>query len=134
MGCECAAGQIAGQRLKVAERLGRVDLVQPLLEFGHGEPALGHRVVEHGRDPLSIGELLTAQGLSGSDTLQIITSADGVTPAITDGPFPEAKEFLAGFWIVEVDSEDRVRELAAKASAAPGRGGKPTEIPIHVYP
>jgi hypothetical protein len=44
---------------------------------------------------------------------------------VTDGPFPEAKEFLAGYWIVEVDRADRAFEIAAKASAAPGPGGKP---------
>ena len=42
-------------------------------------------------------------------------------PAVTDGPFAEAKEFLAGYWIVDVDSPERAYEIAAGASAAPGR-------------
>jgi hypothetical protein len=53
-------------------------------------------------------------------------------PAVTDGPFPETKEFLAGYWIVEVDNPERAYEIAAKASAAPGPGGAPLLMPIEV--
>ncbi len=53
-------------------------------------------------------------------------------PPVTDGPFPETKEFLAGFWIIDVDRPERAYELATKASAAPGPGGKPLCIPIEV--
>ena len=52
--------------------------------------------------------------------------ADGA-PAVTDGPFAEAKEFLAGYWIVDVDSPARAYEIAAAASAAPGPGWKAAE-------
>ena len=45
-------------------------------------------------------------------------------PPVTDGPFAEAKEFLAGYWIVDVDRPERAYEIAAKASAAPGPGGE----------
>ena len=51
---------------------------------------------------------------------------------VTDGPFPEAKEFLAGYWIVEVDRTERAYDLAARASAAPGPGGAPLNLPIEV--
>ena len=51
---------------------------------------------------------------------------------ITDGVFPESKEFLAGFWIVEVPSAARAYEIAAEASAAPGPGGAPLNMPIEV--
>ncbi len=53
-------------------------------------------------------------------------------PVVTDGPFPEAKEFLAGYWIVEVDRPERGYEIAAKASAAPGPGGAPLNMAIEV--
>jgi hypothetical protein len=53
-------------------------------------------------------------------------------PAVTDGPFPESKEFLAGWWIVDVDRTERAYEIAAKVSAAPGPGGKPLLMPIEV--
>ena len=53
---------------------------------------------------------------------------------LTDGVFPESKEFLAGFWIIDVDSPERAYELAAKASAAPGPGGAPLNMPIELRP
>jgi hypothetical protein len=53
---------------------------------------------------------------------------------ITDGIYPEAKELLAGFWMVDVDSEQRAIEIAARTSAAPGPGGAPTRKPIVVRP
>jgi hypothetical protein len=51
---------------------------------------------------------------------------------VTDGPFPEAKEFLAGFWIVDCESTERAYEIAARASAAPGKSGVPLNMPIEV--
>ena len=53
-------------------------------------------------------------------------------PDVTDGPFPEAKEFLAGFWIVDCDNRQRAYDIAARASAAPGKGGVPLNMPIEV--
>jgi hypothetical protein len=53
-------------------------------------------------------------------------------PEVTDGPFTEAKEFLAGFWIIDCDSKERAYEIAARVSAAPGKGGAPINIPIEV--
>ena len=51
---------------------------------------------------------------------------------ITDGPFAEAKEFLAGFWILDVDSSERAYQIAAQISAAPGKGGEPLNMPIEL--
>jgi hypothetical protein len=51
---------------------------------------------------------------------------------VTDGPFAEAKEFLAGYWIVDVETTDRAYQIAAQASAAPGKGGAPMNMPIEV--
>ena len=56
---------------------------------------------------------------------------DGQT-ITTDGPFAEAKEFLAGFWIVDVERVERVYAIAATISAAPGKGGAPMNMPIEV--
>jgi len=82
-------------------------------------------------------ELTASKELVGAEGLDIpanarIVRATGGPPAVTDGPFPEAKEFLAGYWIVEVPTAERAYEIAAKASAAPGRGGKPLNMPIEV--
>jgi hypothetical protein len=53
---------------------------------------------------------------------------------VTDGVSPESKEFLAGYWIVDVERLERASVIAARASAAPGPGGSPLNIPIGVRP
>jgi len=80
---------------------------------------------------VSSGELVQSEVLAGPDLAKIVTS-DGVTPVVTDGPFQEFKEWLAGYQIVEVDSEARAIEIAAKISAVPGSGGVATQQPIQV--
>jgi hypothetical protein len=78
-----------------------------------------------------LGELIDAQGLAGPDEARFVVS-DGTTPLVTDGPFPEAKELLAGYRLVEVDSPERAVEIAAQISAAPGQGGAPIRQRIEV--
>jgi hypothetical protein len=78
------------------------------------------------------GEMVAAEGLASPGQARVVRAATDGAPAVTDGPFPEAKEFLAGFWIVEVDRAERAYEIAAKASSAPGLGGTPLIIPIEV--
>lgn len=78
------------------------------------------------------GELVDAQGLAGPEQAKLVRARKGGGPAITDGPFPETKEFLAGFWIIDVENEQRAIELAARASAAPGKDGVPMSIPIEL--
>ena len=77
------------------------------------------------------GEIVAAEGLSGPDQAKLVKAgADG--KPITDGVFPETKEFLAGFWIVDVENAERAYQLAAEASLAPGPGGKPLHMSIEV--
>jgi hypothetical protein len=77
------------------------------------------------------GELVAAEGLAGPDQAKRVRAGDDGKP-ITDGVFPESKEFLVGYWIVDVDSPERAYEIAAEASAAPGKAGKPLNMPIEV--
>ncbi|HEV3133063.1 MAG TPA: YciI family protein [Acidimicrobiales bacterium] len=78
------------------------------------------------------GELVDAQGLAGPEVARFVVS-DGVTaPVITDGPFPESKELLAGYRLVDVDTTERAIAIAAQASAAPGQNGVPIRQPIEV--
>jgi hypothetical protein len=78
------------------------------------------------------GELVEAQALATPELAKFVVH-DGVgAPVVTDGPFPEAKELLAGYRIVDVESQERAIEIAAEASAAPGPGGKPIKTPIEV--
>jgi hypothetical protein len=77
------------------------------------------------------GEWVQGEGLAGPDQARRVRAGKNGEP-ITDGVFPESKEFLAGFWIVDVDSPERAYEIAGRASTAPGPGGKPLNMPIEV--
>ena len=83
------------------------------------------------KDLHEAGELVSAEGLSFPDQAKLVRAGKDGLP-ITDGVFPESKEFLAGFWIVDVDRPERAYEIASKASAAPGPGGAPLNMPIEV--
>jgi hypothetical protein len=78
------------------------------------------------------GELVLAEGLDLPHNAKIVKARQRGAPAVTDGPFAESKEFLAGFWIVECPTVERAIAIAAEASTAPGPGGAPMAIPIEV--
>ena len=84
------------------------------------------------RDLQKSGEFVDAQGLAPPGQAQIVKFGNGGAPVVSDGPFAESKEFLAGFWIIEVDRRERAYEIAARASSAPGPDGKPLVIPIEL--
>ena len=78
------------------------------------------------------GELVEVEALTGLDVAKIVTF-DGLTaPVVTDGPFQEIKEWVAGYMIVDVETEQRAIEIAARYSAVPGPGGIALQQPIHV--
>ena len=78
------------------------------------------------------GEWVGGEGLAPPGQAKLVRAAKNGGAPVTDGVFPEAKEFLAGYWIVDVDTPERAYELAAKVSAAPGPGGAPLFIPVEV--
>ena len=80
---------------------------------------------------LASGELITQEALTGPELAKEVTS-DGTAPVVTDGPFAEFKEMLAGYQLVDVDSEERAIEIAGRISAVPGPGGVPLQQPIGV--
>jgi hypothetical protein len=88
-------------------------------------------MIDLNRDLAAKGELVAAEGLAWPNEAKVVVCKGGA-PKITDGPYPETKEFLAGFWIVDVPSEKRAIEIAARASAAPGPKGKPFGIAIEL--
>jgi hypothetical protein len=83
------------------------------------------------KDLAESGELVAVEGLAFPDQAKIVRADKDGTP-ITDGVFPESKEFLAGYWVVDVESSERACAVAARASAAPGPGGTPLNMPIEV--
>ncbi len=78
------------------------------------------------------GELVDAQGLSGPDQARFVVSDGASAPVVTDGPFPESKELVAGYRMVDVETAERAIEIAAQTSAAPGQDGVPLRQPIEV--
>ncbi len=77
------------------------------------------------------GELVTQEALTGPRAAKVVTAGAGA-PVVTDGPFAEFKEMLAGYQLIDVDSEERAIEIAALVSRVPGPGGVPLEQPIGV--
>ncbi|MEU3456688.1 YciI family protein [Micromonospora sp. NPDC006766] len=80
------------------------------------------------------GELIQAEGLGGPQQARIVRAGENGAPVVTEGPFAETKEFLAGWWIVDCETPQRAVEIAAYISAAPGPGGRPLNMPIEVHP
>ena len=77
------------------------------------------------------GEFVATQGLADPGEARVVRGEKDVLPA-TDGIFPESKEFLLGYWIVDVPTPERAYAIAARISTAPGPGGVPTNMPIEV--
>lgn len=83
------------------------------------------------RELTAAGEWVDGQGLSAPGDARLVRARVDGTPD-TDGPFAETKEFLAGYWIVDVESPERAYAIAAHISTAPGPGGVPLRMPIEV--
>jgi len=83
------------------------------------------------KDLAASGVLVGAEGLAFPDEAKVVRAGKNGEP-VTDGVFPESKEFLAGFWVVEVEKPEEAYAIAARVSAAPGAGGKPLNMPIEV--
>jgi hypothetical protein len=109
--------------------------VPPMSEWAPEEvKAHGDAMVAIHAELAASGELVDTAGLTGPEAAKIVTHDRVGAPVVTDGPFPEAKEFLAGYWLVDVESEQRAIEIAARTSAVPGPGGKPVAKEIQVRP
>jgi hypothetical protein len=89
-----------------------------------------YRVIH--RELEASGELVESEVLQGPDLARIVTWDGAGAPVVTDGPFQEFKEWIAGYQIVDVESEARAIEIAARISAVPGEGGVPIQQPITI--
>jgi len=77
------------------------------------------------------GELVAAEGLAWPSEAKLVKADKNGAP-VTDGVFPESKEFLIGYWIIDVENAERAYQVAGQASAAPGPGGAPLNMLIEV--
>ncbi len=83
------------------------------------------------KDLTESGEFVATQGLAEPGEAKVVRGEKNGMP-VTDGIFPESKEFLLGYWIVDVATAERAYAIAGRISAAPGPGGIPTNMPIEV--
>ncbi|MEV4562026.1 YciI family protein [Kitasatospora sp. NPDC049285] len=106
---------------------------QPMDEWAPGDVAAHFDYYEAlTRELVASGEMVRFTPLADPRQARIVRSDGASAPVVTDGPFPESKEVLAGFNVVEVESEARAVEIAARISAVPGPGGVPTQQPVEV--
>ncbi|MFM9372313.1 YciI family protein [Streptomyces sp. Da 82-17] len=78
------------------------------------------------------GEYVDSQALSPEGTF-VRSDGEG-RPPVTDGPFAETKDVIAGWMVIDVDTYERALELAAELSAAPGAGGRPIHEWLELRP
>ena len=78
------------------------------------------------------GEFIEGQALA-PDGVWVRYDGEG-RPPVTDGPFAETKDLIAGWYVIDVDSYERAIELASELSAAPGAGGEPLHEWLEVRP
>jgi hypothetical protein len=105
----------------------------PMTEWSPGD-IKAHIEFQHvlNQELIDSGELVDAQGLAGPEQAKFVVSDGAGAPVITDGPYPESKELLAGYRLIDVETLERALEIAAQASAAPGFEGAPIRQAIEV--
>jgi hypothetical protein len=108
-------------------------VAEPMLSWGPGDIKAHLAYYEALNQELTAsGELVDHQALAWPETSKVVRSDGRAAPVVTDGPYAEAKEQIAGYTVVDVESVDRAIEIAARLSAVPGPGGTPTQQPIEV--
>jgi hypothetical protein len=83
------------------------------------------------RELKEAGVFVASEGLGWPNEARLVRAGSQGEP-VTDGVFPESKEFLAGYWIVDVESAEQAYALAARLSRAPGGGGAAANMPVEV--
>ncbi len=78
------------------------------------------------------GQWVVGEGLVSPEEARLVTANQDGSPSVTDGPFAESKEFIAGFWIIDVKDAGEAYRIAARISLCPGPGGKPLHMPLEV--
>jgi hypothetical protein len=133
MGAATAEESVMTKFMLLQNYAGGVGCTQPMTNWA-AEDIKAHIDFQHAlnKELTDSGELVDAQGLAGPELAKFVTFDGLGAPVVTDGPFPESKELLAGYRMVDVESEARAVDIAAKASAAPGPGGVPIQQPIEV--
>jgi hypothetical protein len=126
--------EVLEMKFVLMQHYGRVEGdVPPMTEWENPEDVKAHIdfQINLNAELRERGELVDAQALTGPEQVKIVLATDGA-PAVTDGPFAESKELLAGWRMVDVESEERAIDIAALASEGPGPDGVPLRQAIEV--
>jgi hypothetical protein len=83
------------------------------------------------RELKETGVFVASEGLGWPNEAKLVRAGSNGEP-VTDGVFPESKEFLAGYWIVDVESPEQAYALAARLSQAPAGREVTGTMPIEV--
>lgn len=81
---------------------------------------------------IASGEMVVTHALAAPQDARFVRARQGAGPEVTDGPFPETKEFLAGYVIIDVDAAERAYYAASRWSEGPGPDGAPLNLPVEV--
>lgn len=95
--------------------------------------AMGSFMESFNKELAESGELVDTRGLTAPAHARRIQLRSGV-PVVTDGPYPETEEVLAGYWIVDCESFDRATEIAAQITNCPNPGGAAADSVVDVRP
>jgi len=105
----------------------------PMTEWAPGDIAAHMNYYEAlSKELIESGGLVGFTALADPRLARMMRTGGACAPVVTDGPFPESKEVVAGFQVIDVESEARALEIAARVSAVPGPGGVPTQQPVEV--
>ena len=95
--------------------------------------AMGAFMAEFTNGLAEAGELVETRGLTAPVHARRIVLTDGV-PVVTDGPYAETQEVLAGYWVVDCESFDRATQIAGRLASCPGPAGAAADAVIDVRP
>ena len=120
-------------RFMLLQNYGRIEGVGPMSEWTP-EEIQAHIAFQRriNAELTERGELIDAQALTGPEAAKLVTYGGTGDPVVTDGPFAEYKELLAGYRIIDVESLERAIEVAAHVSSAPGPNGAALKQPIEL--
>jgi hypothetical protein len=88
---------------------------------------------EINNDLAESGELVDANGLTEPAQTRLVSAGKDGRPVITDGPYGETEELLAGYWVLDCESLERVTEIAARVAQCPVPEGA-TDYPVVIRP
>ncbi|MDG4865247.1 YciI family protein [Streptomyces sp. T-3] len=124
---------VQGSQADYEAMSGKVSAASPAAWSEQDLQAMFAYMGEINNDLAESGELVDAQGLAEPAQTRFVSRGKDGKPVISDGPYPETKELLAGYWVLDCASLDRVTEIALRVTECPVPEGAP-EYPVVIRP